>query len=113
MFIFHSMLQLNNLIKGIKKTLLSALLSFVSTQKCFFLSVCIECSLKFPSLTSHLLFLKGKPAKWRDFHSATAVGTNMYIFGGRGKKVFIFCGVEFKGKPVPVNLFLPMEPVDN
>jgi len=27
---------------------------------------------------------KGKPAKWRDFHSATAVGTNMYIFGGRG-----------------------------
>ena len=32
--------------------------------------------------------LQGKPAKWRDFHSATAVGTNMYIFGGRGKIVF-------------------------
>lgn len=22
---------------------------------------------------------------WRDFHTATAVGSDMYIFGGRGK----------------------------
>ena len=34
---------------------------------------------------------QGKPAKWRDFHSATAVGTNMYIFGGRGRSARIMC----------------------
>ncbi|XP_028417553.1 kelch domain-containing protein 3-like isoform X1 [Dendronephthya gigantea] len=26
----------------------------------------------------------GEPASWRDFHTATAVGKYMYIFGGRG-----------------------------
>ena len=35
---------------------------------------------------------QGKPAKWRDFHSATAVGTSMYIFGGRGE--ITLCGKE-------------------
>jgi len=34
---------------------------------------------------------QGKPAKWRDFHSATAVGTNMYIFGGRGRSARNMC----------------------
>ncbi|XP_070181168.1 kelch domain-containing protein 3-like [Littorina saxatilis] len=26
---------------------------------------------------------KGTPAKWRDFHTATAIGSKMYVFGGR------------------------------
>ena len=40
----------------------------------------------FCAVTQILCFnSQGKPAKWRDFHSATAVGTSMYIFGGRGK----------------------------
>jgi len=25
----------------------------------------------------------GKPARWRDFHSACGIGDKMYIFGGR------------------------------
>ncbi|GFO17289.1 kelch domain-containing protein 3 [Plakobranchus ocellatus] len=25
----------------------------------------------------------GKPARWRDFHTSTAIGTTMYVFGGR------------------------------
>ncbi|GFS24429.1 kelch domain-containing protein 3 [Elysia marginata] len=25
----------------------------------------------------------GKPARWRDFHTATAIGSTMYVFGGR------------------------------
>lgn len=28
----------------------------------------------------------GKPARWRDFHSATGIGNKMYIFGGRGDR---------------------------
>ena len=38
---------------------------------------------------------QGKPAKWRDFHSATAVGTNMYIFGGRGRFARNMCRFHF------------------
>uniref|UniRef100_A0A0B7A1U0 Kelch domain-containing protein 3 n=1 Tax=Arion vulgaris TaxID=1028688 RepID=A0A0B7A1U0_9EUPU len=30
------------------------------------------------------VIVAGKPARWRDFHTATAVGDIMYIFGGRG-----------------------------
>jgi hypothetical protein len=30
-------------------------------------------------------FFQGQPASWRDFHTATAIGRYMYIFGGRGK----------------------------
>ncbi|XP_059161103.1 kelch domain-containing protein 3-like [Physella acuta] len=29
------------------------------------------------------IVVNGKPARWRDFHTATAVGDIMYIFGGR------------------------------
>ncbi|XP_027055709.1 kelch domain-containing protein 3 isoform X1 [Pocillopora verrucosa] len=39
------------------------------------------------TLTWHQPRVTGEPAKWRDFHSATAVGTNMYIFGGRGDRL--------------------------
>lgn len=28
----------------------------------------------------------GKPARWRDFHSATGIGNKMYIFGGRSDR---------------------------
>lgn len=28
--------------------------------------------------------VNGEPASWRDFHTATAIGRYMYIFGGRG-----------------------------
>lgn len=28
----------------------------------------------------------GKPARWRDFHSATGIGDRMYIFGGRSDR---------------------------
>ena len=28
--------------------------------------------------------LKGEPPSYRDFHSATAIGSLMYVFGGRG-----------------------------
>ncbi|EDO42909.1 predicted protein [Nematostella vectensis] len=38
------------------------------------------------SLTWYRCKIKGSqsPASWRDFHTATAIGTDMYIFGGRG-----------------------------
>lgn len=29
---------------------------------------------------------KGTPARWRDFHSATIIGTKMYVFGGRADR---------------------------
>ncbi|RUS81731.1 hypothetical protein EGW08_010485 [Elysia chlorotica] len=29
------------------------------------------------------LRILGKPARWRDFHTTTAIGTTMYVFGGR------------------------------
>jgi len=28
----------------------------------------------------------GKPARWRDFHSATGISNKMYIFGGRSDR---------------------------
>lgn len=30
--------------------------------------------------------LQGTPARWRDFHSATIIGTKMYVFGGRADR---------------------------
>lgn len=30
--------------------------------------------------------LKGPPARWRDFHSATIIGTKMFVFGGRADR---------------------------
>lgn len=32
------------------------------------------------------LSLQGTPARWRDFHSATIIGTKMYVFGGRADR---------------------------
>lgn len=36
----------------------------------------------------HLLvfFSQGTPARWRDFHSATIIGTKMFVFGGRADR---------------------------
>lgn len=33
-----------------------------------------------------VLFSKGTPARWRDFHSATIIGTKMFVFGGRADR---------------------------
>lgn len=41
-------------------------------------------ALHFPTVTWYYVSTKGTPPRWRDFHSATAVGHCMYIFGGRG-----------------------------
>lgn len=36
----------------------------------------------------HVLFFssQGTPARWRDFHSATIIGTKMFVFGGRADR---------------------------
>ncbi|KAM4772013.1 kelch domain-containing protein 3 isoform 1-T2 [Rhinophrynus dorsalis] len=34
-------------------------------------------------MTWTLVKAKGSPARWRDFHSATVIGTRMFVFGGR------------------------------
>lgn len=37
---------------------------------------------------------QGQPASWRDFHTATAIGRYMYIFGGRGNSQTVnLCGL--------------------
>eukprot|EP00066_Takifugu_rubripes_P028453 XP_011617719.1 PREDICTED: kelch domain-containing protein 3 [Takifugu rubripes] len=33
-----------------------------------------------------LINAKGTPARWRDFHSATIIGTKMFVFGGRADR---------------------------
>lgn len=33
-----------------------------------------------------VLCSKGTPARWRDFHSATIIGTKMFVFGGRADR---------------------------
>ncbi|XP_030742764.1 kelch domain-containing protein 3 isoform X2 [Echinops telfairi] len=33
-----------------------------------------------------LICTKGNPARWRDFHSATMLGSHMYVFGGRADR---------------------------
>lgn len=40
-------------------------------------------ALDFASFTWCNIITKGVPAIWRDFHSATAIGNIMYVFGGR------------------------------
>lgn len=40
-------------------------------------------SFDFETLTWSLLHVMGQPAEYRDFHSATCIGENMYVFGGR------------------------------
>ncbi|XP_044183332.1 kelch domain-containing protein 3-like isoform X1 [Acropora muricata] len=61
------------------------------------------------TLTWHAPRVTGKPAKWRDFHSATAVGTSMYIFGGRGDKR----GQEHSGEEVYSNKVSVFDTVKN
>jgi N-acetylneuraminic acid mutarotase len=44
-------------------------------------------ALSFYTMTWSLVKVKsGKPARWRDFHSATGIGDKMYIFGGRSDR---------------------------
>uniref|UniRef100_F7GKU4 Kelch domain containing 3 n=1 Tax=Monodelphis domestica TaxID=13616 RepID=F7GKU4_MONDO len=38
------------------------------------------------SMTWTLISAKGTPARWRDFHSATMLGSQMYVFGGRADR---------------------------
>ncbi|MEE6526336.1 hypothetical protein FKM82_026936, partial [Ascaphus truei] len=33
-----------------------------------------------------LVNTKGAPARWRDFHSATVIGSRMFVFGGRADR---------------------------
>uniref|UniRef100_A0A1A8HJL8 Kelch domain containing 3 n=1 Tax=Nothobranchius korthausae TaxID=1143690 RepID=A0A1A8HJL8_9TELE len=33
-----------------------------------------------------LINARGSPARWRDFHSATIIGTKMFVFGGRADR---------------------------
>ena len=37
-------------------------------------------------MSGYLTYFQGTPARWRDFHSATGIGDNMYIFGGRSDR---------------------------
>lgn len=44
-------------------------------------------SLMLSTMTWSLIKVRGgKPARWRDFHSATGIGDKMYIFGGRSDR---------------------------
>ncbi|XP_040105591.1 kelch domain-containing protein 3 isoform X3 [Oryx dammah] len=38
------------------------------------------------TMTWTLICTKGNPARWRDFHSATMLGSHMYVFGGRADR---------------------------
>ncbi|XP_060045855.1 kelch domain-containing protein 3 isoform X3 [Erinaceus europaeus] len=38
------------------------------------------------TMTWTLICTKGNPARWRDFHSATMLGNQMYVFGGRADR---------------------------
>ncbi|XP_006776419.1 PREDICTED: kelch domain-containing protein 3 [Myotis davidii] len=38
------------------------------------------------TMTWTLICTKGNPARWRDFHSATMLGSRMYVFGGRADR---------------------------
>ncbi|XP_064142387.1 kelch domain-containing protein 3 isoform X2 [Loxodonta africana] len=38
------------------------------------------------TMTWTLVCTKGNPARWRDFHSATMLGSHMYVFGGRADR---------------------------
>ncbi|XP_045860471.1 kelch domain-containing protein 3 isoform X2 [Meles meles] len=38
------------------------------------------------TMTWTLICTKGSPARWRDFHSATMLGSHMYVFGGRADR---------------------------
>lgn len=38
------------------------------------------------TMTWQYIVTKGTPARWRDFHSSSAIGSKMYIFGGRGDR---------------------------
>jgi len=56
------------------------------------LNTAVEYGTTFTFANSYLVgcgcvFIKsGKPARWRDFHSATGIGDKMYIFGGRSDR---------------------------
>jgi len=43
-------------------------------------------ALDFETMTWYYVVTKSTPPKWRDFHSACAIGHYMYIFGGRGDR---------------------------
>lgn len=38
------------------------------------------------SMSWTLVRAKGAPARWRDFHSATVIGSRMFVFGGRADR---------------------------
>uniref|UniRef100_A0A8C1YJ72 Kelch domain containing 3 n=1 Tax=Cyprinus carpio TaxID=7962 RepID=A0A8C1YJ72_CYPCA len=38
------------------------------------------------SMCWSLVSARGTPARWRDFHSATIIGTKMFVFGGRADR---------------------------
>ncbi|XP_045566372.1 kelch domain-containing protein 3 isoform X1 [Salmo salar] len=38
------------------------------------------------TMTWSLINARGTPARWRDFHSATIIGTKMFVFGGRADR---------------------------
>lgn len=46
--------------------------------------------LDFKTMIWHHIKAKGRPPRRRDFHSATAIGQYMYIFGGRGGRIGLF-----------------------
>ncbi|GLH07303.1 hypothetical protein R5R35_003214 [Gryllus longicercus] len=41
-------------------------------------------ALDFRTMKWRFVYTRGDPPSYRDFHSASAIGSNMYIFGGRG-----------------------------
>lgn len=43
-------------------------------------------SLTQPQYHVCFFYAKGTPARWRDFHSATIIGTKMFVFGGRADR---------------------------
>lgn len=55
-----------------------------TATRCFLFNLLIL----FLWINAYILVLcsKGTPARWRDFHSATIIGTKMYVFGGRADR---------------------------
>ena len=62
---------------------------------------------KIPKIT--VIVMQGKPARWRDFHTTTAIGTTMYVFGGR-------CDVggdQFTNKEIYCNRIMSFDTLTN
>lgn len=66
-------------------------------------------ALDFATYTWQHIKIKGIPAIWRDFHSATAIGNIMYVFGGRSD----VSGETFSNREIYCNKIQMFDTVTN